>query len=425
LAASGVLFSEARATASICRPSLMSLLTGLDPIQWDQELLAGHLTTPGYSETDLIRRLDTLPRLLQERGYASFQGGKFWYDSYESAGFSEGMTDSQQGDGSVPSGGPGLVLGVKTMQPVYDFIDAHAAEPFLLWFAPKIPHLPHEPPPEYERLYARPDLSRSAQLYYAMCSWLDALSGELLAHLEARGLREDTMVIFLTDNGWDQPPQVERRAWKLGSLLGGPLGKSSPYELGLRVPLVVSWPGRIEAGGVSQELVSFVDVMPTILDYVGLAVPEARPGHSLRPLIEGSREPLREEILVGMSEVRPKEGWPDSPTRNQIGMLAEDVYTLRTRDQAYVYYATRGVEELYDLASDPRQQRDLHAEQPARSAELRARVIEHRRRLTYPFLVEILDRAAQGLAQPGDGLRARCIRQNWSAARCLERARPR
>lgn len=419
LAATGTVFPNARVTASICRPTLMSLLTGLDPIQWDQELLTGRLASPGYSGAELIRRVDTLPRLLQQRGYVSFQGGKYWEGTFEAAGFTHGMTDRQD-DALTPSGGPGLALGIETMQPVYDFIDAHTDEPFLIWFAPKLPHVPHKPPGEYRRLYANSGLNNAARLYYGMCSWFDALAGDLLAHLDAKGLRENTIVVFLADNGWDQPPEKEFRPWRHDILLGGPKGKDSPYELGLRTPLVVSWPGTLAAGRVSPELVSVLDLMPTLLDYAGLAKPEGRIGQSLRPLLEGGADPLHEELVSAMSGFRPKQEWPPSPAETAIGLLEEDVYSVRTRKWGYVYYVTRGVEELYDLAADPRQEHDVHAEYPREVAELRRRALDYRRRLLRPYLSRIEQRMAGGTATVSDGIEAYCIRRLWSADRCLE-----
>ena len=86
-------------------------------------------------------------------------------------------------------GGDGLAIGRETMQPVFDFIDRHADRPFFIWYGPSLPHTPLDPPFSHYKYYANTALSESAKQYYANCTWFDAGVGELLDHIEARGLR--------------------------------------------------------------------------------------------------------------------------------------------------------------------------------------------------------------------------------------------
>ena len=104
-------------------------------------------------EAAAFATLDTLPRLLGERGYVSFQGGKHWDGHFAEAGFDAGTAlgyDAERAAQTHPldelAGGPSTELGRSTMQPLADFLAARGDAPFLIWFAPMLPHLPHDPP---------------------------------------------------------------------------------------------------------------------------------------------------------------------------------------------------------------------------------------------------------------------------------------
>jgi uncharacterized sulfatase len=289
LAAEGTLFTHGFNTASVCRPSLRTLLTGLHPHQWRHraiELRNRGIVAP---DAELIRHFATLPRILAERGYASFEGGKFWEADHLSAGFTHGM----QAPGDDPSwGGQGRYLGREPMTPLYDFIDENRASPFFIWFAPMLPHYPHDPPRSIVSTFDDTSVSPTARLYYANIVRLDDLVGELLERLDATGLRERTLVVLLADNGWDQTPDHLR-----AGIEDGPRGKKTIYEIGFRTPIILHWPGRIRGGERRGELVSTVDVFPTLLDYAGASAPPDRPGHSLRPLLEGGAAWPRKSVI--------------------------------------------------------------------------------------------------------------------------------
>ena len=127
---------------------------------------------------------------------------------------------------------------VRAMKPVSLFIEMAQTSkaPFFLWYAPMMPHQPHNPP---ERLLAHyRDKAPSPQVarYWAMCEWFDETCGELLDFLDTQKIADNTLVIFLADNGWIQDPQADRYA---------PRSKQSPYEGGLRTPILVRWPGKV------------------------------------------------------------------------------------------------------------------------------------------------------------------------------------
>ena len=365
LAAEGAVFENAYATASLCRPSLRSLLTGLHPLQWTARLRELEAQGVRRPPAQAIEAFTTLPTLLRARGYASFQGGKFWEGTYALAGFDAGT--QLHGDG-VNDSRDGTAFGRETLEPVTAFLDAHAGRPFFLWFAPMLPHTPHDAPEEQLRLYRGRGLSGAAVGYYANVTRFDAVVGELRAELERRGLLERTLLVFVSDNGWDQPPDAERTH----PSFDGPRGKRTLYDLGFRTPIALRWPGHVPAGVVRDELVSTVDLFPTFLDYAGVPAPAGLPGQSLRPLLEGRDGFSRESVVEGMSGARGGAGVePDEPRR-------ETGWFLRRDHWHYIWYEGDG-EELYDVAADPREEFDLAREQPAVARRLRSEIQAWRR----------------------------------------------
>src|SRR5690606_38324744 len=97
-------------------------------------------------------------------------------------------------------------IGRETMQPVLDFIDDAGSKPFFLWFAPMLPHSPHNPPERLLAKYRNRTDSIHIARYHAMCEWWDEVCGQLLDALDQRGLRDNTFVVYTCDNGWIQRP---------------------------------------------------------------------------------------------------------------------------------------------------------------------------------------------------------------------------
>jgi len=392
LAAEGTVFTHGYNTASLCKPSLLTLLTGLYPHQFSARARVLRNLGVRRRPREWIQVFATLPRLLAERGYESFQAGKLWEGDYASAGFTDGMLKPGQ---SVKHAGEGRWLGRRLpLDSVFDFIDAHVDRPFFLWFAPMLPHTPHDASEKYRSRYRGRGLAPSAIGYYANITRFDQLVSELISHLEDAGLRERTLVVYLADNGWDQRPHGDNHR-----LLGGDRGKRSMYEMGLRTPIVFSWPGVVPGGVVSDALVSTVDLFPTFLDYAGAPQPDNRPGRSLRSLIQegtgwrrdrviGSRTNRRpesdsdsepEEPLTEFEEIaseleapaagseEPGSGGPGAPSQYRS-------YFLRDRKWWYIWRETRGVDQLYEAERDPRAERDLAAQRPEVVRRLREQI---------------------------------------------------
>jgi arylsulfatase A-like enzyme len=386
LSEGGITFELAHTTASHCRPSLNTLLTGLLPIQWNDRLNLLKESESGFDENTAVEHVPTLPRLLRERGYVSFQAGKYWEGDFRTGGFSDGMTKTF--DPESPSGGEGIKLGREIMEPVYRFIDDNADHPFFLWFAPMLPHLPHDAPEKFRDLYDGKGLSDSASAYFANCTWYDDVVGRLLNFLSERDLLRNTLVIYVSDNGWEQNPFTDRIG-PLQGLMGGAKGKLSLHDRGFRTPILVSWPGVIEARRIPDQLVSTADLVPTLLDFAGAPVPAALRGTSLRPIIEGTAVMDRPFIIGSVDTLRRVEpmrftSFNDFRTQREEMRPAARAFHLRSPNWHYLWYESDHRDELYDVARDPDEERDVATEHPDRVAQFRTEIERWRQTLDRP-----------------------------------------
>ncbi|MFM2131229.1 MAG: sulfatase [Opitutales bacterium] len=368
LAAQSRVFPRGYVVNSLCGPSLASLLTGKHPhrhgITGNDPVLppAGKgkskYAHPSFQEgrekmTSLWEKSPHVPRLLDPKGYVSLQTGKWWLGDYRRGGFTEGMTKGGR------HGDDGLDIGRKTLAPVTDFIARAKKDqkPFFVWYAPMMPHDPHTPP---ERLLAKyrdktPSLHQAR--YWAMVEWFDETVGEIRGFIEKEGMSQDTIVLYIADNGWIQSQTNSRYA---------PRSKQSPYEGGVRTPILVSWPGKVKPGSVDRP-VSEVDLMPTLLKLCGLPVPDGVDGIDL----------LDESALAARTEVF------GSNSTHDIQELGRPAVSLRYRwvvsgDWKAIFSSgINGATEppqLFNVREDPRELRDLASSDPARVAALKARV---------------------------------------------------
>lgn len=287
LASQSLVFPRGYVPTSLCSPSLASMITGLYP---HQHLITGNdpPAPPGGKQGDWrnhpqyladwnemrasITRFPLLPSLLKQKGYTGIQTGKWWMGNYASAGFTEGMTHGNKARGGR-HGDDGLEIGRKTMQPIYDFIDRSKAQnkPFLVWYAPMLPHSPHTAPQRLIDMYKdkAPDIETAR--YWASVEWFDETCGRLLDHLDRQGLAENTIVLYVADNGWIQGPKADAQSLR---------SKRTPYEAGIRTPIMIRWPGRVKPRR-SNDLASSLDFMPTLLAAAGIDPPKDLPGLNL------------------------------------------------------------------------------------------------------------------------------------------------
>jgi arylsulfatase A-like enzyme len=348
---------------SRCHPTLASFLSGRYP---HQSGVYYNFRGPPLDETN------SLPLLLKEAGYLTYCEGKYWEGDPRRMGFTHGQGNTA---GAFVRRG---------QERLFDFLENAGEQPFFVWWAPKLPHTPHNPPPRHRdkfdpAKFPVPDYIAPEQreaflekehLSYAMEAWMDEGAGQLLAKLNELGLAENTLLVFLVDNGW----------------CNGLVSKGSPREKGVRTPVVFHWPGKIPGGKMSDALISTLDVTPTILDYAGVEIPESYAGRSLRPMLEG-REDLGREALF--EAIYPAFAGEDGARPER------DVYALSMRDRRWKYtlylqdvrqnrngdyfriqsiltdYPGRdqGDQDLYDLESDPHELKTLAAD-PAHQERL-------------------------------------------------------
>jgi len=384
LARAGTVFPLAHLPMSRCHPTLASFLSGCWPHQTDIYYNYG------------TKRLDphnSLPNLLKTAGYATYVEGKYWEGDVRAMGFTHG------------AGKTANTFVRKSQAELFSFIDQLASkQPMFIWWAPKIPHTPHNPPQKYRDLYdpakmpvpsyvqqrapvrtapgghvsgGRRSRKKGARgfaeremLSYAMEAWLDDGVAQLVDKMKNAGQHDNTLYVFVIDNGW----------------CNGLVSKGSPFEKGVRTPIFFSLPGRVPGGQRFDDLVSTLDLYPTILDYAGVAVPKSAAGHSLRPRIDGHAGPQHTELFGAI--------YPAFATKSDQ-RPERDVYALyaRTRKWKYIYFVQDvvperngkyfriqyietdfprrkvGDQDLYDLENDPYEQHNL-ADDPARKEQL-------------------------------------------------------
>lgn len=392
----GALFEVGHSTSNHCRPTLQSLITGLYPVQYESEanaiaetamqrtpLPAGVDTDFEKSilrrqyETTAIEQFETLPRILAQAGYVSHQSGKWWEQSYAHGGFTHGMTETWHWSDAADlgdrwfftfMGGRGNEIGRNTMEPVETFVRDHADQPFFLWYGPALPHTPLNAPDRFYKYYEdRDDLSESAKLYYANIAWFDWGVGELLDTLREERVLDNTLIVYVNDNGWEQAGDVEYSDSHITLANGGPRGKGSFFETGFRTPIIFYWKGKISAARDVETLASAIDIMPTILDYVGVEAPANLPGYSLRPKIEGADLQGARDFFIGrMTQHRAGtdfRGNPNNATDDHMG-AALGGYYRRDLNWHFVWLPETSETALYDLKNDPGQLTDASAAHP-------------------------------------------------------------
>jgi uncharacterized sulfatase len=370
LARQSAVFRRGYVPTALCRPSLMTLLTGHYA---STHGVTGNDPSPKYADRDselyrqrcaqLISYLDkfgSLPRLLGQRGYLSHQSGKLWEGSFSNAGFTHGMTRGFPQPGGR-HGDDGLTIGREGMEPIEQFID-HAVgqdKPFLIWYAPFLPHTPHNPPERLLRKYNHPDRPVTVARYYAMCEWFDETCGQLLAMIDDKGLRDNTLVVYVTDNGWIQDPEKDGYA---------PRSKQSPYEGGIRTPILYRWPGKIPPAD-RPELASSIDIVPTILAATGVETPPGLPGLNLLPNLQTSTPIDRERIFgEGFAHDIADIANPEASLLYRWCIDGKWKLLLTYDGEVNRYQSSHPRSEkrpqLFDLLADPREQTNLAANHP-------------------------------------------------------------
>jgi arylsulfatase A-like enzyme len=299
LADESVLFERGYVPTSLCRPSLVTLIngqyahkhgvTGNDP---SSKYASGQMKQRKAKLISYLDRFDTLPDLLGEKGYLSHQSGKWWEGNFKHGGFTHGMTRGFPQPGGR-HGDDGLKIGREGLQPIEEFVDhsMKKKKPFFLWYGVFLPHTPHNPPERLLKPYRDMGLPLPIAKYYANCTWFDETCGQLIDILEERNLRDNTLIVYVTDNGWIN--RTDKSAY-------APRSKQTPYEGGIRTPIMFSWPNGNLKNGKRKDVVSSIDLFPTVLAATEARSPEGLPGINLLNNLKTER-PVKRKRIFGES----------------------------------------------------------------------------------------------------------------------------
>jgi uncharacterized sulfatase len=287
-----------------------------------------------------LEAVPTLPRLLAKAGYVSLQTGKWWQGNYSRGGFTHGMTKGER------HGDVGLTIGRQTMQPIYDFMATARRDekPFFVWYAPMMPHQPHNPPQRLLDKYAHVAPSLEVAKYWGMVEWFDETVGDLLKHLDEQKLSENTIVIFVTDNGWITDP-------KTGSY--APKSKQSQYDGGVRTPIMVRWTGHVKPQR-SDALASSLDIAPTLL-----AAAKLRPMPQMSGIdLLDTRSVATRKAIFGECYTQDSVDPNDPAASLRWRWMIKGNWKLIVPDP---HNRPNDKVELYDLIADPYEEHDLAA----------------------------------------------------------------
>ncbi|MEM1355944.1 MAG: sulfatase [Planctomycetota bacterium] len=362
LAAGGVKLTQFYVAAPLCSPSRAALLTGCYPKRVGMHR---HVIFPQYNyglHTDEV----TIADMLKARGYATGCFGKWHlghrpglmptdqgFDVYYGVPYSNDMSTFHRPANTNYKYNLPLMRGNEVLawepdqrlltknctEEALAFIDVNKDGPFFLYVPHAMPHIP---------LYASGDFEGTSPrgLYGDVIEEIDWSVGQIVAKLEEHGLLENTLVIFTTDNG----PWLR---FKRDGGTAGPLrdGKGTNWEGGQRVPMIAHWPGRIPAGSVCRDLLTTMDLLPTIAAITGATLPDRTlDGVNILGSLTGT----------GGVTAAPRDTFL---YYNNQGQLAG----IRHGDDKLLFNGP----ELFNVAIDISEQWNLAKDQPERVAELR------------------------------------------------------
>jgi arylsulfatase A len=348
LAAAGMRFEQCH-VQPLCTPTRVQLMTGRYNVR--NYLNFG----------TLVRTETTFAHLLKQAGYATGICGKWQLgretDAPQHFGFDESLLwqhtrrppryanpglERNGVEQEFPAGsyGPKLVNDF-----ALDFITRHKSQPFFLYYPMILTHDPFQPTPDspnWNPAARGENVNRNVQHFADMTAYMDKLIGQLDAQLAASGIRENTLLLFLGDNGTHSSVTSHFQ----GTDYQG--GKGTTTRRGQHVPFIASWPAMMPQGRVNRDLISSTDFLPTLCEAAGVKVPANVDGVSFLPQLRGERGTPREWLY----------SWY-SPRQQQNLTVRESAF-----DPHYKLYRTG---QFYDLQTDPDERKPLAAE--TRTAE--------------------------------------------------------
>lgn len=374
LAAEGTRYTAASAAASICSPSRVALITGVHPARVNLTTFlpgrsdrASHRLLAPTIEQALPVSIPTLAERLAPAGYRSHFVGK-WHLGGEGAlptdrGFATATNGRANPGPESPEGGKGeRRQAADAARIIADQARDHRDEPFLLVVGFDTPHVPLAAPAAAVAGHA----GAFHPTYAAMVSALDDAVARILAAITEAGITDTTLVVFTSDNGGLHVPEVGDPPPTFNAPHRA--GKGFLYEGGVRVPLIVRWPGKRHAGSVATLPVSTGDLVPTICRLAGVAVPDQADFQALADIPAAPS-------AAAHGEERPL-FWHQPHYTNQGGRPAG---AIRLGDWKLIEHYEDGSLELFHLGDDPGETSDRAADEPTRVADLRGRLEAWRR----------------------------------------------
>lgn len=368
LAKRGVRFTQFYSAAPVCSPSRVGLMTGRTPQHGG---LSGNV---GLDSEGMPGRQVTIAEELKKAGYATAHIGKWHLGHHQETSPNGQGFDHSFGHlvGCIDNfshffywSGPnkhdlwrngkevfhnGEFFPDLMVKEAGEFIDKNKKNPFLIYFALNTPHYPYQGTPEWLEHYK--DLPYPRNLYAAFLSTTDDRIGALLKKVEDVGLTDDTIVIFQSDHGASEEVRAHRGGGNAGPHRGA---KFSLYEGGIRVPAIISWPGKLPENEVRTQIATGCDWYPTILELCGLPVAKHKvDGKSLLPVIQSESASSAHKIFH----------W-----KSGKGMSV--------REGKWKLVVSGKKVELFDLPNDLGESRNLAKEHPDVVAQLRQKSVAY------------------------------------------------
>ncbi|MFJ4964041.1 sulfatase-like hydrolase/transferase [Streptomyces sp. NPDC088729] len=401
LAAQGLRFTQAYSAAAVCAPSRCSLLTGLhsghaavrqNPFAGDEgqgrlregdTTFAEVLRTRGY-RTGCIGKWGFGPDLADQPSHPNSRGFEEFYGYINHGHAHEYYPDHLWRNAEwspIPEnadGAEGAFAADLIERRALDFLDDHADKPFLLFLTPTLPHFPNVIPDKDMGAYAGTTWGKPEKAHAAQITRLDTLVGNVTDRLKSLGIEQDTLVLVTSDNGPHEEGGPEGPVNPDFFDANGPLRgyKRNLHEGGVRVPLIAWQPGTI-AAGVTDRPTPQLDLLPTFAELAGAPAPGDLDGTSVAPLLSGVATAPNPHLYWMRND--PYSGrLSEQVDRNRGKRLAEAV---RRGDLKAIRFApardrsapdSQWALELYDIAQDPGETKDIAAANPAAVAELTA-----------------------------------------------------
>ena len=381
LADQGTRFTSSYACQPICSPSRAGILTGLNPARL-------HLTTFLAGRPDCVTQrvlhpeitmnlpleVKSFPKYFSELGYRTGLVGK-WHVGGKGFGplehgFDHFYSAQANTEPSETEGGKGEY---ELTQAALDFIEADPAKPFALYLGHHTPHIP------YTAKQHLIDKNKDAfePVYAALIETLDDTVGVIMKRLDELGIAEETIVVFTSDNGGLHVPEGPHKRVTHNTPFRA--GKGFVYEGGNRVPLIIRWPGHIEAGRVVDAPVNNVDWIPTLLDLVATGRGEGAPTDAESATTGNAVVGLRSApTFDGVSFAGGLLGTDEFPERplfwhfpHYTNQGSRPNGAMRDGDWLLVEFYDEELVELYNLGIDISEQEDVSADHPQRVAQMR------------------------------------------------------